>query len=331
MKPRFTIQEKMENLCLTDMKNYCYISMIFDVNRGGVADIAEKIMLFLDYKSLKQFKKTCKSVHRFINDSKIEQILFERMPTPLSGCLEMAADWEDFQHNLCDELTRLRPKISFAHGYGDCYELRISAIPRKHEDVQISENKEKNEDSGKYTSDQITWEEFLEKHTDHDSDSDSDSENPQWVEFEGMIGKTPSAALWNISDKFGDIFETINNPECQKCDSSIYKPYSTNWLNCLSNNFRYKPEDKYEDIEEDQNEMENVMMSCIKNEQVKEELLNDVEDFKKLVKKRGSFGACILPDAFGRIVKFMNHRCNHVDTFCIFATEAYCYYISYLS
>ena len=75
MKPRFTIQEKMENLCLTDKENYCYISMIFDVNRGGVADIAEKILLFLDYKSLKQFKKTCKSVHRFINDSKIEQIL----------------------------------------------------------------------------------------------------------------------------------------------------------------------------------------------------------------------------------------------------------------
>ena len=139
----------MENLCLTDKESYCYISMIFDVNRGGVADIAEKILLFLDYKSLKQLKKTCKSVGRFITNSKIEQILFERMPTPLSGCLEMAADWEDFQHNLCDELTRLRPKISFAHGYGDYYELRITAIPRKHEVVQIPENKEKNEDSSR--------------------------------------------------------------------------------------------------------------------------------------------------------------------------------------
>ena len=59
MKPRFTIQEKMENLCPADEENYCYISMIFDVNRGGVADIAEKILLFLDYESLKQFKKTC--------------------------------------------------------------------------------------------------------------------------------------------------------------------------------------------------------------------------------------------------------------------------------
>ena len=44
------------------------------------------------------------------------------------------------------------------------------------------------------------------------------------------------------------------------------------------------------------------MLSCIKNEQVREELLKNLEDFKKLVKKRGSFGACFLPDAFGRIV-----------------------------
>ena len=299
--------------------------MIFDVNRGGVADIAEKILLFLDYKSLKQFKKTCKSVHHFITNSKIEQILFERMPKPLSGCLEMTASWDDFNHNLCDELTRLRPKISFAHGYGNWYELLIIATPRKHEVVQNPENKEKIEDSRKDTSDQITWEEFLEKHSDSD-DSDFDSENPEWVEFDGMIGKTPSAALWNIAEGFGDIFETIKNPDCEKCDNSINRHYSTN---CLNNNFRYKPEDKCEDIEKDKNEMENVMMSCIKNKQVRDELLKDVEDFKELVKKRGSFGACILPDASGRIVKFMNRWCNHVDKFCIFATEAYCYYISY--
>ena len=84
------------------------------------------------------------------------------------------------------------------------------------------------------------------------------------------------------------------------------------------------------------NEMENAMMACLKDEEVREELLKDVEDFKKLVKKRGSFGACILPDAFGSIVKFMIHNFSHVDTFwgptfCIFATEAYCYYIVYLS
>ena len=142
-----------------------------------------------------------------------------------------------------------------------------------------------------------------------------------------MTGETPSAALWNIAKGFGDIFETIKNPDCEKCDCSINRHYSAN---CLNNNFRYKPEDKCEDIEKDKNEMENVMKACIKNEQVREQLLKDLEDFKKNVKKRGSFGACFLPDAFGSIVKFMNHRCNHVDKFCIFATEAYCYYISYL-
>ena len=81
----------MENLCLTDKENYCYISLIFDVNRGGVADIAEMILLFLDYKSLTQFKKTCTFVHHFIINSNIEQILFEKMSQPLSGCLEMRA------------------------------------------------------------------------------------------------------------------------------------------------------------------------------------------------------------------------------------------------
>ena len=67
----------MEHLCFTDKENYCYISLIFDVNRGGVADIAEKILLFLDYESLKQFKKTCKSVCHFITNSEIELVLFE--------------------------------------------------------------------------------------------------------------------------------------------------------------------------------------------------------------------------------------------------------------
>ena len=89
--------------------------MIFDVNRGGVADIAEKILLFLNYESLKQFKKTCKSVGRFITNSKIEQILFERMPTPLSGCLEMAADWEDFQHNRQDEGIHFESRVDSRH------------------------------------------------------------------------------------------------------------------------------------------------------------------------------------------------------------------------
>ena len=155
----------MGNLCLTDKEDYCYITYIFDVNREGVADIAEKILLFLDYKSLKQFKRTCKFVCHFITNSKIEQILFERMPKPLSGCLEMTARWNGFNHNLCDELTRLRPKISFGHGVGD-YEFWVSVNPRKHKDITSPENKEKFEDGSRDTSDQITWEEFLKKHSD---------------------------------------------------------------------------------------------------------------------------------------------------------------------
>ena len=72
------------------------------------------------------------------------------------------------------------------------------------------------------------------------------------------------------------------------------------------------------------------MLSCIKNEQVREELLKNLEDFKKLVKKRGSFGACLLPDAFGRIVCFKNYLFNNEDRkSCIFATNDYCYYILY--
>ena len=72
------------------------------------------------------------------------------------------------------------------------------------------------------------------------------------------------------------------------------------------------------------------MLSCIKNEQVREELLKNLEDFKKLVKKRGSFGACLLPDAFGRIVCFKNYYDNNQDRkSCIFATNDYCYYILY--
>ena len=55
----------MEQLCFTDKDNYCNISLIFDVNRGGVADIAEKILLFLDYESLKQFTdlQICSSLY----------------------------------------------------------------------------------------------------------------------------------------------------------------------------------------------------------------------------------------------------------------------------
>ena len=69
------MRKTMEQLCFTDKDNYCNISLIFDVNRGGVADIAEKILLFLDYESLKQFTKTCKSVRHFITNSEIELVL----------------------------------------------------------------------------------------------------------------------------------------------------------------------------------------------------------------------------------------------------------------
>ena len=178
----------MEHLCFTDKENYCYISLIFDVNRGGVADIAEKILLFLDYESLKQFKKTCKSVRHFITNSEIELVLFERLPKPLSGYLKMTADWNYFNHNLCDELTRLRPKLSFAHGAGD-YGYYVYANPRKHEVIPSSENEEEFED----TSDQITWEEFLEKHSRYSDNPDLE----EWREAEYMIGKTPSEAFWN--------------------------------------------------------------------------------------------------------------------------------------
>ena len=158
-----------------------------------------------------------------------------------------------------------------------------------------------------------------------------DSDSPQWKEYKGMIGRTPSEALWDISDQFGKIFGTLRNPDCEKC-SMLNRICESS---CLKKIFGYKPEDKCEEIEKDKNVMEDVILSCMKNEQVREELLKDLEDFKKLVKKRGSYGACFLPDAFGPIVCFMNHRNNDVTSLnptfksCIFATEAYCYYILY--
>ena len=71
-----------------------------------------------------------------------------------------------FKHNLCDELTRLHPKISFGPDsqHAD-NEFKVSAKPRKHEVIPTPDNKEKIEDNTKDTSDQITWEEFVEKHT----------------------------------------------------------------------------------------------------------------------------------------------------------------------
>ena len=79
-------------------EKYCYISLLFDVNRGGVADIAENILLFLDYESFKNFKRTCKMVHQFVINSKIEQIFIANLPL-----FNMTSTWNDFTHTLCDE------------------------------------------------------------------------------------------------------------------------------------------------------------------------------------------------------------------------------------
>merc|ERR1711935_714521 len=111
----------------------------------------------------------------------------------------------------------------------------------------------------------------------------------------------------------------MGNPDCEKCGPIIYE----NLGNCYClNNFSYQPEHKHEDIEKDKNAIEEAMWSFIKNEQVRKELFKDLEDFIKLVKKRGSFGACFLPDAFGRIADHKN-----AVYYCFFATEAYCYFI----
>ena len=69
-----------------------------------------------------------------------------------------------FKHNLCDELIRLHPKLLFGPGEGD-YKFEVFAKPRKHEVIPTPDNKEKIEDNSKVTSDQISWEEFLETHS----------------------------------------------------------------------------------------------------------------------------------------------------------------------
>ena len=99
-----------------------------------------------------------------------------------------------FKHNLCDELTRLHPKISFGPDSGHADDdFKVSAKPRKHEVIPTPDNKEKIKDNSKDTSDQIIWEEFLEKHP-----------SISWIDCESMIGKTPSAVLWELWD--GDSF-----------------------------------------------------------------------------------------------------------------------------
>ena len=127
-------------------EKYCYISLLFDVNRGGVADIAENILLFLDYESFKNFKRTCKMVHQFVINSKVEQIFIANLPKELSGQLKMTSTWIGFTHTLCDELTRLGQRISFGYHPG-YYRLSVYAIPRKLEVISAPEKKQKIKDS----------------------------------------------------------------------------------------------------------------------------------------------------------------------------------------
>ena len=47
--------------------NSDYLFIFFDINRGGFFDVAQKILQFLDYKSLVMFKRTCKSVYEFLS------------------------------------------------------------------------------------------------------------------------------------------------------------------------------------------------------------------------------------------------------------------------
>ena len=192
----------------------------------------------------------------------------------------MTADWNYFNHNLCNELTRLRPKLSFAHGYGD-YGYFVYANPRKHEVIPISENEEEFED----TSDQITWEEFLEKHSDLNQFRENNPDLEEWKEAEYMIGKTPSEALWNNCSDDDDVDDDDSTDDEAGQEG-----------------------DDEDDLDKDDANT----------------VLKDLEDLKKLVKKRGSFGACFLPDAFGPIVCFMNHCWNDGNmTSCIFASEAW--------
>ncbi len=51
-----------------------YIELLFDVNRGGFVDLAEKILGFLDFLSFAAFKRTCKTVYQFIKSSNLEQV-----------------------------------------------------------------------------------------------------------------------------------------------------------------------------------------------------------------------------------------------------------------
>jgi hypothetical protein len=60
-----------DNNCLISEK---YFKLFFDVNRGGFLDVAERILVHLDYASFVQFKRTCHTVYDFIKSSNLERV-----------------------------------------------------------------------------------------------------------------------------------------------------------------------------------------------------------------------------------------------------------------
>ena len=56
----------------------------------------------------------------------------------------------------------------------------------------------------------------------------------------------------------------------------------------------------------------------------------NLNDFVELAKKRGTLGACFLPDPFGHIVQAKDIRRGGNYFSVLFATESYCYSISYM-
>ena len=71
------------------MENQDYLSLLFDVNRGGFLDVAEKILSYLDYASFIKFKQSCKVVYNFISSSNIEQLKLRR---------KLKHDWQFATH-----------------------------------------------------------------------------------------------------------------------------------------------------------------------------------------------------------------------------------------
>ena len=72
------------------------------------------------------------------------------MTEELKGKVEIKACLyrREFTHNLCNELTRLQPKIKYGWGHRD-WKYNIIAIPRKYENVndqRTNEEKSPNHD-----------------------------------------------------------------------------------------------------------------------------------------------------------------------------------------